>query len=878
MVEYINGSGYDNADLMIVADYARKFDSTSGRCLSGYYQQKLNEYFRQTKFSVDQTYRTCVIKTYIKGLGVGTFSQDKRILESAFDVSELEPLNYYMNILIDEINLIKPTVLIVLGEYALRILTGKEGISKWRGSVLTPAPEILNRLDFPGAANLRILPTYHPYAVHAQEELQFLIRLDLKKAVEMLFEPAKRVDYHEIHIARNSVDVLRFNEQYPIDKFPEMTYDIETRYGFITCAGYSFDGFRGLTIPMWGAASYDLTDRTRMIHLLSQLLDERQVGNQNVGYDIRVSNRFNLYVRNPVWDTSLAHTTMACEFPKNLGFLTSIHTDMAFYKDEGRTFDPSIHSYDQYYTYNCKDAISTFQIWQKQKQELKDMDLYEFFTEFVMKLFKFYFNMDSIGFKIDMLKRFDLEAKYEALYKLKELELFSITATPLNLNSPTQIGKYMEANGFPCLRHRVESGYMVVNTDLESMRKMLIADPIEYRKCSIPYEQALRFLQLILLIRRIERILEYIGVVIHPDGRVRTATNIGGTTSGRTSQGKAMDQWPTYVKNTKGEVKIKWVNMGQSFQTVTKHGFIVEGEEDEGIEGGIIGNDLREMYIPDKNWVLVEVDGSQAEARVCDVLGEDWKSLAEYGKVDKHCQVAAMIYQTVKYDGRNYSYDEIFRMAKKEKSPAGVAMRQIGKHSKHAKNNGMEHFLFATKYLHMSNFKDSLKTAKQILYAIDRAYPNIEGVFHKQVEECIRSSRSLISPRAYGIPCGRKRLFFKKLDKHYLNVAYSHLPQSAISDHTKGAALRITAQVDRKKAYIIAENHDSLTALVHYSYLRKYCLIAKEEMEKPIDFRCCSLSRDYELIIPCEFAIGRHSWGRMKEIKKFKTTPSVITM
>lgn len=868
MAELINGSGYDSADIMFVADYARKFDSTSGKCLSGYYQQKLNDYLKPANYTVDQTYRTCIIKTYIKGLGVGSWSSDKKLLESCFETAELEPLGTYMTMLLEEINAVKPTIIVALGEFALRILTDKEGISKWRGSVLKPSQDILSRLDYLAAPNLKILASYHPYVVQNQEELQFLLRLDFKKAVEMVFEP-RPIDYHEIHIARTSVDMLRFIEQYPLEQFKEMTYDIETHMGIITCAGFSFDGFRGMTIPLYGATEYDLTDRTRMLHILSHLLSERDVGNQNVGYDKRISARFNLHIPNIAWDTSLAHTTMACEFPKNLGFLTSLHTDMSFYKDEGRNFDPRKQSIDQYYAYNCKDAIATFQIWQKQKKELADLDLLDFFNDFVMRLFNFYYNLDSVGILIDPVKQRQLRAKYEGLYTLKELELFTITNTKLNLNSPSQIGKFMESYEFPVLRHRVDSGYMVVNTDVDSIKKMLVADPLEYRKCLLPHEQALRFLRLILLLRRVNRILEYVDVLVHPWGRVHTASNLGGTTSGRTSGGKTMDQWPVYIKDKKGEIKVKWENMGQSFQTVTKHGFIIEGE-DEAIEDGIIGNDLREMYIPDKNWLLVEVDGSQAEARVCDVLGEDWDSLAEYGRIDKHCAVAAMIYKTVQHNGRNYTYDEIFQLAKKLKHPDGLAMRQIGKHSKHAKNNGMEHFLFATKYLHLANFKESLKTAKLILHALDKAYPNIENVFHKQVEECVRSTRMLISPRAYGVPCGRKRLFFKKIDKHYLNVAYSHLPQSAISDHTKAAALRIMDRVEPGKAHPVAENHDSLTSLVHYTYLRKYCIIAKEEMEKPIDFRGCSLHRDFELVIPAEFSIGRRNWGNMKEVKKFK--------
>lgn len=855
---------------MIISDYARKNDEQTRQCLGGYYKQKLDEYLKLANYTVDKAYRTCIIKNYIKGLGVGTWKQDKKILENCFEIHELEPQSFYVDTLIDEINTIKPSIIICMGEYTLRLLTGKDGIGKWRGSVLSLAPDIAIRLDYPCP---RVVCSYHPSVVHTQEELQLLLRMDFKKAVELLFEPTRAIDYHEITIARNSMDVIRFIEQFPYNKYPEMTYDIETRWGFITCAGISFDGYSALCCPLYGATKYDLTDRARYLYYLSQVLGERKLINQNIGYDQRISQRFGLMMPDIIWDTMLAAHTIAPEFPKNLGFLTSVYTDMSYYKDEGHRFDPSKVDFDQLYSYNAKDAISTFQIYKKQQKDLLDMEMLEFFKDFVMPLYKEYYEGDSIGMKVNLTRREELGRKYEALIILKELELEAITQIKINLSSPTQIGKYMESMSFPVLRHRVESGFMVVNTDLDSIKKMLIADAVEYRRCSLPYPQAKRFLNLLLLIRRLKKVVEYVNVGIHPWGRVHTSSRLSASTSGRSGGGKTPDQFPNYYLDKKGQKKISWDKLGQSFQTVTKHGFIIEsedGEPEDEIEDGIIGKDLRDMYEPDPGWVLVEGDGSQAEARICDVLGEDWPSLAEYGKVDKHCSVAAMIYKSVTYKDKHWTYDEIFRMAKKEKNDDGIAMRNIGKHSKHAKNNGMEAFLFAQKYLILPSFTESLKQARLVLLAIDKAYPNIEQVFHKQVEYNLRTHRELIAPRPYGLPCGRKRRFFKKIDKHYLNVAYSYLPQAAISDHTKAARLRIMARVDRTKAYIIAENHDSVTALVKRGYIREYCTIAKEELERPIDFRACSLSRDIELVIPAEFSIGRKRWGAMKEIKRFR--------
>lgn len=861
----INGTGYEQSQLMIIGDYARKADVASQLCLSGYYKSKLQEFLKSAGYSIDQCYRTCIIKDYIQGLGTGTWGQDKKLLEYYFESSDTTLIEY-VNIIIEEINLIKPTVIIGLGEYALRMLTNKIGIGKWRGSVLPLAADINNKLgETPWT--LKVVSTYHPLIIQTEEHNQFLIRLDFKKATDLVFNPGKPIDYHEIVIARHSMDLLRFIERYPFMEYQEMTIDIETNYGFITCLGISFDGFAGICIPLFGATSIEVIERARMLHLLSQLLVERDLINQNIAYDKRISARFGLRLDKIKWDTILAAAIIAPDFPKRLDFLTSIYTDMSFYKDEGREFDPRTDSIDQLYKYNVKDAITTFQVYIKQKEDLAELGMLEFFMEFMMPLFELYYQNDSVGIKVDFVKRKALQSKYESLLDLKKLEVNTITklgqCEALNTASPTQIGKFMEANNFPVLRHRVESGFMIVNTDVDSLAKMRIASQSEYDKCTIGHENAIRFINLILLIRRLEKVLDYIAVGVHPWGRIHTSSKLHATSSGRSAASQTSDGIPEWTTNKKGVDVIKYKQLGQSFQTVTKHGFIIEGEDTEDIIDGVIGKDIREMYIPDTNMGFVEVDGRQAEARVCEVLAEDYNSLSRYDKIDIHCEVASMIFNS-------FTYDDIFRMAKIDKSDEGLFMRNIGKHSKHAKNNGMEEYLFAIKYLHMASFKDSLHKAHVILTRLDKAYPGIENVFHREVEKALRETRSLTSPKIHGVPCGRKRMFYKKIDKHYLNVAYSYLPQSTISDHTKAAMLRIASLIDNTKAWLIVENHDSITALVHYRYIRKYIAIATAELMRGIDFRNCTLSRDYELIIPCEFSIGRKSWGKMKDIKRIK--------
>ena len=102
-------------------------------------------------------------------------------------------------------------------------------------------------------------------------------------------------------------------------------------------------------------------EQATMLHLVLKLLRSpiRKV-NQNVKFDWRKLERVGYKVNNVVGDTMLAQACLYCEFPKNLGFLTSLYTDKALLQRwEGKEFDPSKYKQEQLYLYNAKDCLAT---------------------------------------------------------------------------------------------------------------------------------------------------------------------------------------------------------------------------------------------------------------------------------------------------------------------------------------------------------------------------------------------------------------------------------------------------------------------------------------------------------------------------------------
>ncbi len=118
----------------------------------------------------------------------------------------------------------------------------------------------------------------------------------------------------------------------------------------------------------------------------------------------------------------------------------------------------------------------------------------------------------------------------------------------------------------------------------------------------------------------------------------------------------------------------------------------------------------------------------------------------------------------------------------------------------------------------------------------------------------------------YGIdaPNGGIRTFYERYSDELFRQAFSYIPQRSVSDSTKAAAIRIKERIPSIK--IILEAHDGLLFSIPTFRVDTYAPIIIEEMERPIDFTKCSISRELKLVIPCELEIGLN----YQELKKLE--------
>ena len=697
-----------------------------------------------------------------------------------------------------EVNDIKPKVIVALGNVPLKLLTGQEGIRNFRGSVLKT-----------NKGMSWTIPSYNPAAILRNEDgsqgywQKYMISMDLRKAKRISEDPFFRLPQRLLRFATSEDDVHQFFWRNRHNSYAAA--DIETFNSFPSCISFAFSRYEAFSIPlfpkMFGIEITRMTAKelVPVWRHIDKALREKNIIGQNFKFDEERLISLGFRVPHFHFDTMLAASVLDPEFPKSQAFLTSVYTDEPYYKEEGKGFNPKKDKIDRHLLYNAKDSAIDFEIYEKQLEELKKEKLDDFYFNFEHKLHKLYLKIDMKGMRILPSIRQDLKTEYDFRVELKEKEFFERVGYELNVNSPKQVLNYIVND-------------LKVNC-LGTDEKQLTA--LFNNRIKKPRERDI--LMRILELRKLKKALStYVEAEPDWDGRMKTSYRIIGTETGRTS-----------TSVLKPPVRHK--RCGLAFQTITKH--------------GDIGSDIRKMFIPDTGKIFMQIDLSQAEARVVTHLADDIETLRMFDTIDIHKKTASWIF------GKDMS-----AITKDE--------RFIGKSSRHGGNYGLQKRTFAQdtnmkakKY--GINLVISEWRAGEILEIFHKHTPSIKGVFQRGIIEELRRTRRLISPN------GRKRTFYERLNDDLYREGFAQIPQSTVTDHTKECALIIDEEYP--EVDILLESHDALFMQVPEKEYLEYAKELKPIFERPIDFVDCSLSRGM-LVIPCEIEIGYNAKD-MNELK-----------
>ena len=707
-----------------------------------------------------------------------------------------------------EIDSINPNCILALGSLALTTTTGKDGISKWRGSIL-PATH----------GRYKVVSTIHPASLFRPTTpyiQRAYIEADFKRAVEESKDPALNAPQRTLQVIRSSYELASYF-QYNKDK-KRVVIDLEVFKCVPTCIGLAFNRYHGVSIPtlplthLRGAVLMSDSERKEMLRMVARFLErsDLEICGQNFKFDHqKLLNPLRIRIKdeNVFFDTMLAQHVLNPEFPKKLEFISSIYTREPFYKDEGREYNPKRDSLDRHYLYNAKDCVVEYEVMEEQLKELKERGLDDFFFKVVMPQHGLYRQMEEIGLGVDKEKRQELYSKYVDLEIKLQTELNEIAGFHVNVASNTKdVPLFVyKTLGMP---QRKDVG-----------EDTLVALMANHAKKP---EQA-RGLNLIIDLRRVRNAQSKIAVRLDYDGALRTGYRIGGTETGRSS---------TSVL----KAPVRPHKIGLPFHSITKH--------------GELGRDIREMIVPPPGMVFINADLSQAEARVVALLADDRDMLELFDKADIHSITASWIF------------------GKPPEKIDRVTERFIGKTTRHAGNYDMQkHTFMLNTNSNARRFGIDVSISEwragKILETFHQRSPKIKQIFHAEIVKALQSGRTLVNPQ------GRTRVFFERWGNDLFKEAYANIPQGVVKDHLTLAMYRIKERLPDLQ--IVLESHDAFLAQIKNDpdTIEKHATIFLEELSKPIDFSSCSLPRG-QLIIPGEVETGLN-YRDMKKWHSSKT-------
>lgn len=582
-----------------------------------------------------------------------------------------------------DIKEIKPNLIIALGANPLRILTGKQGIDKWRGSILecTLVPGV------------KVISTYHPSYVMRVYDYKVVSEFDFVRCKRESAFPEIVRPKRELILNPGESTYEFWVEQ--LTKAEWLSLDIEcfeTPSGWrLACIGFSDHAGRAVVFP-WTAAAES------MIKRICEAPNKKVM--QNGTFDSTVLADHGIFVKNFAWDTMIAHHALYPEcasggdemssmsgkkrqaaLAKGLGFQTSLYTDEPYYKDDGKLWKET-NDLEMFWRYNALDAAVTREIRDVQERELNEFGTNEVFLQ-GMALVAPLMLATMRGIKIDLVMRDKLRTKYEGEIKNLQSFLDKVAGGSLNVKSPKQVTTFLyDTLKLPPKRNK-DSGNLTADKDAIVWLAERNSNPA---------------LHAILQIRQRRDFIErYLDAAVDKDGRMRCSFDITGTRSGRLSSRRSIYGSGTNLQNIPSRRP--------------------EGEA------------IRRMFVSDPGKVFVYRDFSQAEARVVAYLAE------AQGLID--------LFEDPNRDIHTENASRIFGVPIESVTPE---QRYLAKRVVHACNYGMEAkrlVEIVNEDAEVTGVRIDFKKAQSLIDRYFMLYPEIRETFWREVAQEIRYSRTL---------------------------------------------------------------------------------------------------------------------------------------
>lgn len=582
----ISSSGMCPAKIMLVGEAPSAEEMVAKIAFAGYSMYETQKMLSEAGIQLSDCFRTHVLRIKPFGDNVSSFIavKKKEITPDhvLFHGKHILPLlRDHILMLRRDIEMCQPNVIIAFGNTALWALTGEWGVTSWRGSLLECALE--TSLDY----KPKVIPVFAPTMVQKVYSWRPIMLHDLRKAKkESSFKELIRAEYKFVIQPSYEEVILILKQLYDqtLTGKKKLAVDIETKYWHIECIALAWNDREAICIPLiWNEKKsesieitthyWTLEQEANILFALYQLLSHEncEVIGQNFIYDDQYIYEYWMFPTNLTRDTMIAQHSMFSSMQKSLSFLSSMYlSHHIHWKEEGKGEIPN----HQRWIYNCKDAVSTYEIDTEQRKTVEIMKLAEV-EKFQQSLYHPVIRAMRKGIKVDKAKRDEFDKTLCDLIVERENYLREILGYLPNINSTPQMQDLFYRLLNQPKRFNRKTG--AVSCDDEALTKLAAKEPI-----------------LIPIVRCISE-MRTLGVFLNTfvraelewDGRIKTEYNLAHV--------------ETYRFNSSHTA----FNRGGNLQNVP-----------DGKRSTLALPNLREMYVPDPGHTYFDIDLDSADLRI----------------------------------------------------------------------------------------------------------------------------------------------------------------------------------------------------------------------------------------------------------------------
>lgn len=505
-----------------------------------------------------------------------------------------------------------PWLIVPTGNYSLYALTGKgnvhwnkrdgqhtrPGITDWRGS-------ILSYTDRRGRT-IKVIPTIHPAATFRTASYEALCRRDWARIAEERHDRALHLPTREHVISPSLNDCREYWRQCAADPALRLVMDIENPkeesgpplVAPIVCVGFSATPQLSFTIPTtkgYWKNPEALEQAWGVVEQLCQLACSAHNGFHERYW---LHKERGLELPNLVWDTMLMHHALDPTSEHRLDYCASVDTRQPFWKHEAK--DPEdmrkyISNMAAFYTYNGIDCCVQRELLDiyydrlaAQTRETSDgekingLDWYWMhYAELIGPLLE----LGATGIKVDDARR--IQRKHELEQELDEIRaklmVYGVDLFAKKKLSGKKVKDWLYGTlKFPQQLRKRSTHEKTVSSDALAIRKLMshhksapLVSP-EVRAARRCFDAVA---PLLLRIERVAKLKEfYADKRVSADGRFRSSYGLN------TKEGRLNSK--AYYDKT-------------------------------GSNGQNVDRESRDMFVADDGCIGLQVDGSQAEGRVC---------------------------------------------------------------------------------------------------------------------------------------------------------------------------------------------------------------------------------------------------------------------